>query len=246
MEKKWMEPVIAPPLAVLLTGSERIKLKFQHALCGRGDTLVTDSLPSLWVALGCHSPYLVVVDLALAEADLADSLTEIKRLATTAKILLVATSFSAETELSLLGMGVAGCCDEQLQQTAIPRIIDMILDGGVWISHAVMPLLLRTLQARSIAVTAQIPAETAVAPSVPARLHELTPRERQIATLVSSGANNKVIARQLSITDRTVKAHLSAIFQKLGMSDRLQLALFINGAGKEKDRQPQKDAEMQK
>jgi len=55
----------------------------------------------------------------------------------------------------------------------------------------------------------------------------LTPRERQIAELVGSGVSNKLIARELNITDRTVKAHLSAIFQKLGMQDRLRLALYI-------------------
>jgi two-component system, NarL family, nitrate/nitrite response regulator NarL len=242
MEKKWMEPIIAPPLAVLLTGSEGIKSKFQHALCSRGDTVVVDSLLALWGVLKCHSPYLVVVDVALAEIDLQSTLAEIKRLSPAAKILLAAAAFSSDMELSLLGMGVAGCCDEQLQETAIPRIVDMILDGGVWISHAVMPLLLRTLQARSVAVASQVTLEAAAAPSVPVRLHELTPRERQIAALVGGGANNKVIARQLSITDRTVKAHLSAIFQKLGMSDRLQLALYISGASRETAGQAQQKA----
>ena len=50
-----------------------------------------------------------------------------------------------------------------------------------------------------------------------------------MARLVAGGASNREVAEQLSITERTVKAHLSAIFEKLGLRDRLQLSLRING-----------------
>src|SRR5262249_27055597 len=55
----------------------------------------------------------------------------------------------------------------------------------------------------------------------------LGPRERQIATLVGAGASNKEIARQLSISEATVKAHLTSVFRKLKVPDRLRLALSI-------------------
>lgn len=54
----------------------------------------------------------------------------------------------------------------------------------------------------------------------------LTPRERQIVRLVAIGDSNKEIAQQLSITERTVKAHLTSIFEKLGCSSRLKLAVY--------------------
>lgn len=148
-------------------------------------------------------------------------------IAPASRILVVGIEFSPAKEMSLLGMGVAGCCGNHIPEATIPRIIDMILDGGAWISHAVLPLLLRELQQRAVA--AEPP--TQIVP-VPVQLTGLTPRERQIAHLVSNGASNKLIARQLSITDRTVKSHLSAIFHKLGMPDRLQLAIYINGSAK--------------
>ena len=56
----------------------------------------------------------------------------------------------------------------------------------------------------------------------------LTPRELQVAKMVHLGGNNKVIARELDISERTVKAHLSAIFRKLNIENRLHLALFFN------------------
>ena len=58
----------------------------------------------------------------------------------------------------------------------------------------------------------------------------LTERERGVALAVARGATNKEVARQLDITERTVKAHLSAIFRKLSVRDRLQLMLKLSSA----------------
>ena len=57
----------------------------------------------------------------------------------------------------------------------------------------------------------------------------LTQREVEIATLAAHGASNLSIASQCGITERTVKAHLSAVFEKLNVTDRLQLALRVHG-----------------
>jgi DNA-binding NarL/FixJ family response regulator len=58
---------------------------------------------------------------------------------------------------------------------------------------------------------------------------ELSGREAEVAREVVAGRSNKEIARVLGITERTVKAHLGAIFAKLGVRDRLQLALRLTG-----------------
>ena len=58
---------------------------------------------------------------------------------------------------------------------------------------------------------------------------QLTSREQEIALLAANGASNKAIAINCSITERTVKAHLAAIFEKLNLTDRLQLALRVHG-----------------
>ncbi len=60
------------------------------------------------------------------------------------------------------------------------------------------------------------------------RLAALTLREREIAELIGNGESNKQIARQLLITERTVKAHVTGIFRKLGVGDRLSLALRVS------------------
>ncbi|SFU01223.1 response regulator transcription factor [Halomonas saccharevitans] len=58
-------------------------------------------------------------------------------------------------------------------------------------------------------------------------LSELTERERAVALAVAEGQSNKEVARRLEITERSVKAHLGAIFRKLGVRDRLQLILKL-------------------
>ena len=57
----------------------------------------------------------------------------------------------------------------------------------------------------------------------------LTEREQEVACLVADGASNKAVARQLGVTERTVKDHLSHIFSKLQVHDRVQLALHVHG-----------------
>lgn len=58
-------------------------------------------------------------------------------------------------------------------------------------------------------------------------LKQLTAREEQIAKAIAGGLSNKAIAARFSITERTVKAHLTSIYEKLGVMDRLELARYI-------------------
>jgi DNA-binding NarL/FixJ family response regulator len=72
-------------------------------------------------------------------------------------------------------------------------------------------------------VSARTAPATAEAPSASCGL---TPRENEVLDLVRSGLANKQIARQLGISEKTVKAHLTRIFQELGVNDRTQAALW--------------------
>jgi DNA-binding NarL/FixJ family response regulator len=60
----------------------------------------------------------------------------------------------------------------------------------------------------------------------PAPRSQLTDREQEVLTMVGDGLPNKTIARRLGITERTVKAHLTNIYQRLGVTDRTQAALW--------------------
>src|SRR5439155_25689548 len=96
--------------------------------------------------------------------------------------------------------------------------------GELWASRALIARLVAELSARHRL------REPALGHGAGAeRLTALTEREREIALLVGGGAANKEIAAHLGVTERTVKAHLTAIFRKIGVNDRLRLALLLNG-----------------
>lgn len=61
----------------------------------------------------------------------------------------------------------------------------------------------------------------------PARVNPLTAREEQVLRMVADGLANKMIARRLGITERTVKAHLTSVYQRIGVADRTQAALWV-------------------
>jgi DNA-binding NarL/FixJ family response regulator len=67
--------------------------------------------------------------------------------------------------------------------------------------------------------------------SVRERTVELTPRERDVLQLIVSGGSNKQVARKLGISEKTVKGHLTKLFQRIGVADRTQAALWAERNG---------------
>ena len=161
---------------------------------------------------------LVVAEFSALPAPAAASIEELHRHAGGARLVLGATRLEPLQELAAMAAGAAACCAAGLPRVELERIIGAVLEGGVWVSPAAIPLLVTRLRGLATA-----------APAVPEpeALGELTERQREVARMVGQGASNKQIARALNITDRTVKAHLTVIFDKLGVPDRLQLALYV-------------------
>lgn len=110
-----------------------------------------------------------------------------------------------------------GYCNSHASAPVLRQIADVVLQGGVWVGESLMQRLLTGVAHRP-------------APAVASQdwVEKLTAREQQVARAVAAGKSNKQIARELEITERTVKAHVSAVLEKLGVSDRLQLALLVS------------------
>lgn len=175
----------------------------------------------LWRAANA-SEGIVLIDIALPDYPGISGVSSLKHANPDLKILLLAPRFSPADELAALAAGAAGSCAQSYEPEKVRQILATVADGGVWISSAALPQLLQRL--KSWEIINQAPKKDSTGKS--SELKALTPREREIVHLVAKGGSNKLIARELNITDRTVKAHLSIIFSKLKVSDRLQLALF--------------------
>lgn len=116
------------------------------------------------------------------------------------------------------------------------RILDAIDAGavGYLLKDAAPEELLRGIEAASRGESPLSPraAQALVAARADrARLPELTPREREVLRLVGEGLPNKLIARRLEISEKTVKAHLTSVFQSIGVTDRTQAALWAQRHG---------------
>jgi len=125
-----------------------------------------------------------------------------------------------EEALACFAAAARGYCNTHALPELLLRVADVALHGGLWIGESLMQ---RLLQGTARIAT---PAPKGVSADWAALL---TQREQQVAQAVAEGASNKEIARQLDITERTIKAHTGAIFEKLGVRDRLQLSLIVNG-----------------
>ncbi|MBB5018229.1 DNA-binding NarL/FixJ family response regulator [Chitinivorax tropicus] len=134
------------------------------------------------------------------------------------KTILVSSTPSDAEGVSWLSNGAAGYCHAFAAHGTLQQVLDVVGGGGLWVGRSLLATLLRSMQTLPAATTATV-----------APLTTLTEREQEVARLAAKGQSNKEIARQLDITERTVKAHLTSVFQKLGVSDRLQLTLLING-----------------
>ncbi len=116
--------------------------------------------------------------------------------------------------------GVGGYCNTHATAEMLKRVADVVLQGGLWIGESLMQRLLQG--------TARMPMPAPLG-TPPDWAALLTEREHQVALAVAEGASNKEVARRLGITERTVKAHTGAIFEKLDVRDRLQLSLVVHG-----------------
>jgi DNA-binding NarL/FixJ family response regulator len=133
--------------------------------------------------------------------------------------IVVMTNVPEQAEAALaISEGAVGYCHAYSAAEVLSEVKAVVSHGGIWLGQDLLQYLIGTCRQ----LVRARPEE------VSAALTLLTPREREVAQLVSTGFSNKEIARKLNITERTVKAHLSASFERLSVKDRLHLALILN------------------
>jgi DNA-binding NarL/FixJ family response regulator len=159
-----------------------------------------------------HQPHVILMDLEMPEVDGIEATKRIRDAECDARV-VVLTSFSdRERILEALDAGAVG----YLLKDAEP---DELLRGIRAAARGESPLAPR-------AATAVLSVRGETRPG-----RELSERQRTILAMVASGKQNKHIARELQISEKTVKAHLTAIFQVLGVTDRTQAALWAQRHG---------------
>jgi DNA-binding NarL/FixJ family response regulator len=129
------------------------------------------------------------------------------------KVMVLSDAPTFEEGSQLLPLGIRGYGNTYIHIKHLMQAIITIESGAVWLYPAFMRQLIH--------------GASSAAKNRNALLERLSERERETALLVVEGLSNKEIAKALNITERTVKQHMSNIFEKLGVSDRLSVAMKL-------------------
>lgn len=134
-----------------------------------------------------------------------------------ARVIVLTQAEDPQQAKKVLEAGASGYLHYLAVVPVLQQASQVVEVGGLWLGVDLMRQL--------VLATAAIlkPA------SVNQHLDALSAREQDVAKAVAAGKSNKEVARELDITERTVKAHLSAVFEKLNVRDRLHLVLILSG-----------------
>ncbi|MBF4764436.1 response regulator transcription factor [Nocardioides islandensis] len=168
-----------------------------------------------------HRPDVVLMDIRMAEIDGIAATVALRRLDTPPHV-IVLTTFQADAQvMSALRAGASGFLVKDTPPTEIIHAIRVVASGDAIIS----PSVTRTLIGHFAAGQASDRYRAAAG-----RLADLTDREHEVALAVGSGASNAEIAASLFMGEATVKAHVSRLFAKLGVVNRVQVAIVVHDA----------------
>jgi DNA-binding NarL/FixJ family response regulator len=189
---------------ILLYSSEPILAQGLAAVLNGNPDLrlvgISNSTDGLGIALETEKPDILLMDLT---SDVSfQLLRELKKRADSCKMLLWVNGISTELAFQAMGLGVRGIVRKTLPAETLIECLRKVHQGELWFEKSLTDSMLS------------------------ARKVTLTRREGQLVTLLSQGLKNKEIATVLCVSENTVKVYLSRLFQKVGVKDRFELALY--------------------
>ena len=212
--------------------SVRVFLVDDHPVVREGLKMLLSMSTDLQVVGGASSVQEALSALALAPADVVlldldlggqDGLELIPGLATTApeaRVLVLTGIRDRERHRAVLSAGAHGVVLKDKPPELLMKAIRKVFEGELWFDRATM----------EVAVQKAVSLERARAPERQ-KISSLTHREKEIVALIGEGLRNTDIALRLGIGEKTVRNHLTIIFDKLGVSDRLELAVYAYRQG---------------
>jgi DNA-binding NarL/FixJ family response regulator len=158
-------------------------------------------------------PDILLLDVAMPVSGL-DVLDALGVASPTTRILLLTAEIEMRQLVEALQLGARGLVLKESAAALLLSAIRALMDGQYWIDRESVSDLVAALRRHT------------TKPAAPPKDFGLTPRELQIVQAVVEARSNKDIAEKLAISEKTVKHHLTNIFDKIGVSNRLELALF--------------------
>jgi len=148
-------------------------------------------------------PDVVLIDLVMPRLDGIEAIRRLREQVPSARAIVLSSFVDDDKLFPAVRAGAAGYLLKDVQPQELVEAIRTVHGGGALLHPQVAARLLEELTE-----------------------DPLTPREREVLVLIGRGMPNKLIARELSLSEKTVKAHVSSILAKLGVTDRTQAALY--------------------
>jgi two-component system, NarL family, nitrate/nitrite response regulator NarL len=202
-----------------------------YALVSAGLRLIIDSEPGLQVigdagdaSLGrekvaCQKPDVVLLKLSPNGNPGLDVITALLETSGHSRIILLVSIEDQQLCSQAIQRGVVGIVTETQPPQILIKAIKKVHAGEVWIERSMMAYFVKEISGAQRSASSDPEAE---------RINMLSARERQVIKLIGLGMKNKQIAAELCISEVTVRHHLTSVFNKLGVSDRLELLVFAN------------------
>ncbi len=160
-------------------------------------------------------PDIVLLDLRMPEMDGLQVLATLKKRTPTLPVVMLTTSEEEQDLLAALQGGAQGYLLKDMEAEELINSLQRALKGEVVVAPSMTPLLARVAQGEILKTHQRDDLQTL-----------LTPREYEILSHLAEGQSNKVIGRELSISDGTVKLHVKSILKKLDVHSRVEAAVI--------------------
>jgi two-component system nitrate/nitrite response regulator NarL len=167
-------------------------------------------------------PAVLMLDLAMPRLTGIEVLRNLASAEDAVRVIILTAAIEKRQIVEALQLGARGILLKDAAVPLVTKCIQTVLTGDYWVDHEAVSSLvdyLKRLQKEAPERTSQ------------KALDFFTPREHEIISAIVSGRSNKEIAAKLSISEDTVKHHLSNIFDKAGVSNRLELAIWSMNKG---------------
>lgn len=232
-----MTPAAPPRIQLLLVDDHTLFRRGLKALLAQDERFdVGCEAGDLGEALRCltqRQPDVILLDNHLPGVRGVEGIPALKDAAPKARILMLTVSENADDLAAALQAGADGYLLKTVESDQLAQTIVKVMDGESVISPEMLTKLVSAFRTRPL-----VPAtESAPTPLEPPRPNGssapdlLSPREREILLLIARGDSNKLIARELDIAETTVKIHVQHILRKLGLSSRVQAAVYATSRG---------------
>jgi len=170
-----------------------------------------------------HRPDVVLMDIRMPEMDGITATAALRRLDAPPQVIVLTTFQADEQVMSALRAGASEFLVKDTPPAEIINAVRVVASGDAIISPSVTRTLLSHFGDAQASDRRRAAAQ---------RLGALTEREREVAVAVGSGASNAEVAASLFMSEATVKAHVSRLFAKLDVANRVQIAIVVHDAGR--------------